>query len=173
MTDTSPDQPQDGQAANGDGDGTEPALVVNAQYIKDLSFEAPNAPAVFNDLQSKPPAIDVDINVRAQALGADHYEVVIQIKSQCKVGDQIGFIIEVEYGGLFTLRIPKEHVQAVLLVECPRLLFPYVRYIISDITRDGGFPPLLLGPVDFVAMYRKQVSSEHQSGGPAPEAPAS
>ena len=173
MSEETPAAPGNEAEAAGAAEAPRPPIQINAQYIKDLSFEAPNAPAVFNDLQSKPPAIDVDINVRAQALGADHYEVVIQIKSQCKVGDQIGFIIEVEYGGLFTLRIPKEHVQAVLLVECPRLLFPYVRYIISDITRDGGFPPLLLGPVDFVAMYRKQVSSEHQSGGPAPEAPAS
>ncbi|MDA0675840.1 MAG: protein-export chaperone SecB [Proteobacteria bacterium] len=150
-------------AANGDGT---PSIVVNAQYVKDMSFEAPSAPQVFALMQKQAPAIDVDINVRARGMGENTYEVVIHVKSQCKVGDQVGFIVELEYAGLFTLQIPQEHLQAVLLIECPRLLFPYVRYMISDLTRDGGFPPLLLGPVDFVQMYRKQMSPEHQTGGP-------
>ena len=163
MSDTTSDKTA---PAASNGDSGAPSIVVNAQYVKDMSFEAPSAPAIFSLMQKQAPAIEVDINVRARGLGEDHYEVVIQVKSQCKVGELVAFIVELEYAGLFTLKMPQEHLQAVLLVECPRLLFPYVRYMISDVTRDGGFPPLLLGPVDFVAMYRKQLTSEHQSGGP-------
>ena len=171
MSDTPSDNMPGAAPAPGNGEaGAAPSIIVNAQYIKDMSFEAPGAPGIFSQMQKQAPAIEMDINVRAHSLGEDHYEVAIQVKSQCKIGGQVGFIVELEYAGLFTLKIPQEHLQAVLLIECPRLLFPYVRHMISDITSDGGFPPLMLGPVDFVAMYRKQLSAERQSGGPTPTA---
>jgi preprotein translocase subunit SecB len=138
----------------------EPPITINGQYIKDLSFEAPTAPGIFGLMQEQEPKIDVNIDVNVQPMQEDVFEVVLHVKADCKVGETVAFIVELAYGGLFTLKVPPEHLQPVLLVECPRLLFPYVRYIISDATRDGGFPPLLLGPVDFVAMYQKQLQDQ-------------
>ncbi len=135
----------------------EPPLVINAQYIKDLSFEAPNAPGIFAHLQKQQPEIRVNIDVQAQPLREGVFEVTLHVTTECKADDQVAFIVELAYAGVFTLQIAQEHVQPVLLVECPRLLFPFVRYIVSDCTRDGGFPPLMIGPVDFYAMYQDQL----------------
>ena len=139
---------------------SEPPITINGQYIKDLSFEAPTAPGIFGLMQEHEPTINVNIDVNAQSMQDELFEVVLHVKADCKVGETVAFIIELIYGGLFTLKVPPEHLQPILLVECPRLLFPYVRYIVSDATRDGGFPPLLLGPVDFVAMYQKQLQQQ-------------
>ncbi len=153
----------------------EPPITINGQYIKDLSFEAPTAPGIFGLMQEQEPKINVNIDVNAQPLQDGVFEVVLHVKADCKVGETLAFIVELAYGGLFTLKVPPEHIQPILLVECPRLLFPYVRYIISDATRDGGFPPLLLGTVDFVAMYQNQLQQQQaaQTAGegepPAPE----
>jgi preprotein translocase subunit SecB len=136
--------------------GEAPPLAVAAQYIKDLSFEAPTAPAVFGMMQQQEPEITININVNAQPLQENFFEVVLQIHAECKVGETVAFILEVSYGGLFSLNVAPNEVQPMLLIDCPRLLFPFVRYIVSDTTRDGGFPPLMLGPVDFVAMYQEQ-----------------
>ena len=139
---------------------SEPPITINGQYIKDLSFEAPSAPGIFGLMQEQEPKINVNIDVNAQPFQEGIFEVVLHVKADCKVGETLAFIVELAYGGLFTLKVPPEHLQPILLVECPRLLFPYVRYIISDATRDGGFPPLLLGPVDFVAMYQHQMQQQ-------------
>ena len=139
---------------------SEPPITINGQYIKDLSFEAPTTPGIFGLMQEQEPKINVNIDVNAQPFQEEVFEIVLHVKADCKVGETLAFIVELAYGGLFTLKVPPEHLQPVLLVECPRLLFPYVRYIISDATRDGGFPPLLLGPVDFVAMYQNQLQQQ-------------
>ena len=136
--------------------GEAPPLTIAAQYIKDLSFEAPTAPAIFGMMQQQEPEITININVNAQPLQENFFEVVLQIHADCKVGETVAFILEVSYGGLFSLNVAPNEVQPMLLIECPRLLFPFVRYIVSDTSRDGGFPPLMLGPVDFVAMYQEQ-----------------
>jgi preprotein translocase subunit SecB len=138
------------------------ALTVNAQYVKDLSFEVPNAPGIFGEMQSTPPSINVDISVNAGKLVDNVFEVVLGINSSCEVGEHKGFILELAYAGTFTLSIPEEHRQAVLLIECPRLLFPFARNIIADVTRNGGFPPVMLGIVDFVDMYQKRISENVQ-----------
>jgi preprotein translocase subunit SecB len=146
-----------GPAAAGNGGESEaPPLSIAAQYIKDLSFEAPTAPAIFGMMQQQEPEITININVNAQPMQESFFEVVLQIHAECKVGETIAFIMEVSYGGLFSLNVAPADVQPMLLIECPRLLFPFVRYIVSDTSRDGGFPPLMLGPVDFVAMYQEQ-----------------
>ena len=145
--------------ATGAAGGAAPAeapITLHLQYIKDLSFEAPGAPRVFHLLQQNPPEISVSIDVRAASLQPDVYEVVIRVHAECKAGDAVGFIVELVYGGTFTLKVPAEQLELVLLIECPRLLFPFARYIIADVTRDGGFPPLLISPVDFVQMYRER-----------------
>ena len=145
-------------------------LVVNAQYIKDLSFEAPAAPEVFQRMQTTRPDITINIDVQAIPLKDTAYEVVLNMRAECKVEQKVAFIMELVYAGNFNVRVPREHLQAVLLVECPRLLFPFARSILADISREGGFPPVLLGPVDFVAMYQKQIEIAGKAGGGAPPA---
>ncbi len=145
-------------------------LVINAQYIKDLSFEAPAAPEIFRRMQHTRPDITINIDVQAVPLKDTAYEVVLNMRAECKVEKTVGFILELVYAGNFNIRVPREHLQAVLLVECPRLLFPFARSILAEISREGGFPPVLLGPVDFVAMYQKQLESAGKAGGDAPQA---
>jgi len=135
-------------------------LKINAQYIKDLSFEVPNSPAVFVEMQQKSPDINIDISVNARQLHENTFEVSLGVNASCKVGEETGFILELDYSGAFTLNVPDEHRQAVLMIECPRLLFPFARNIIADVTRDGGFPPVMLGMVDFVGMYQRQVEAQ-------------
>lgn len=145
-------------------------LVVNAQYIKDLSFEAPAAPEVFQRMQTTRPDITINIDVQAIPLKDTAYEVILNMRAECKVEQKVAFIMELVYAGNFNIRVPREHLQAVLLVECPRLLFPFARSILAEISREGGFPPVLLGPVDFVAMYQKQIEMAGKAGGGAPPA---
>lgn len=140
----------------------QPPIVINGQYIKDLSFESPNSPGIFQDLQTTQPEMQISVNVaHAKLDGADNaYEVVLEFNAQMKLGDKVGFICELKYSGLFTLNIPEEHIQAFLLIECPRMLFPYARQIISDSTQQGGFVPLWLQPIDFAAMYQQSVKNQ-------------
>ncbi len=133
------------------------AVTVNAQFIKDLSFEAPGTPAVFLTSQNAAPDIQINVDVQAGTVQEKAYEVVLNIHAECKMAEKTAFIVELSYGGLFSLNLPDEHLKPVLLIECPRLIFPFARNIIADITRDGGFPPLMLNPLDFAAMYRDGV----------------
>ena len=134
-----------------------PPIVINAQYIKDLSFEAPTTPGIYAIMKDKAPDISINVDVRAQPMEEGMFEVALQFKVECKTDDTVGFILELVYGGLFTVNVQEDHLHPMLLIECPRLLFPFARNIINDVTRDGGFPPLLLGPIDFVAMYQNQL----------------
>ena len=146
-----------------------PPLVVNAQYVKDLSFEVPNAPEVFSTLKSQPNVnINLDVQARRLQEGQDVFEVTLQIKAEAMEAPAAAngspgndgkpvFIAELAFCGVFTLSgVPAESVEPVLLVECPRLLFPYARNILADVTRDGGFPPVLLQPIDFVALWQSR-----------------
>lgn len=137
-----------------------PPISINAQYIKDLSFEAPSTPGIFAKLQQDSPDVSINVDVNAQSVQEKFFEVQLHIRATCKIGEETAFISELVYGGLFTINVPEEHLQAVLLIECPRLLFPFARNIIADTSRDGGFPPLMLAPVDFVAMFQNQVSEQ-------------
>lgn len=143
----------------------QPPLSIAVQYIKDLSFESPNAPGILGDLQNNPPDVNIDIDVRATPLEGGVYEVVLHINAQCKSGDKVAFVMELAYGGIFQVNVPPEHLQPMLLIECPRMLFPFARNILSEVTRDGGFPPLMLAPVDFVAMYQNSVRREAEEAG--------
>src|SRR5947199_1706310 len=145
-----------------------PPLVVNAQYVKDLSFEVPNAPEVFSTLKAQPNVnINLDVQARRLQEGQEVFEVTLQIKAEAVEGaaapngggneQKPVFIAELAYCGVFTLTgVPENTVEPVLLVECPRLLFPYARNILADVTRDGGFPPVLLQPIDFVALWQSR-----------------
>lgn len=142
-----------------------PPLVVNIQYVKDLSFEVPGAPAIYTQLRS-PPRVDINLDVQARRINdqADIYEVVLAIRAEATEVDAEGradgqrvFVAELSYGGVFTLtNVPDEAVEPILLVECPKLLFPFARNILSDVTREGGFPPVLLHPIDFVALWQSR-----------------
>ncbi len=142
-----------------------PPLIINAQYVKDLSFEAPAAPGVFGQMQKRQPEIAIKVDVQARPLEADIYEVALDIRADCKSGETVAFILELTYGGVFTLNVAPQDVRPVLLIECPRMLFPFARQILASTTLNGGFLPLMLGPVDFAALYRKQ-----QHDGEAPDA---
>ena len=132
-----------------------PAAGLISQYVKDLSFENPNAPAVYQN--QTPPAIDVQFNIGAAQVGDEVHEVVLKIDVRAETDGQVAFIVDLSYAGLFGLRnIPAEHVQPFLLGEAPRLLFPFARRVLSDAVRDGGFPPLLLEPIDFAQLYPQQ-----------------
>ncbi|MBO6518807.1 MAG: protein-export chaperone SecB [Rhodospirillales bacterium] len=142
-------------------------LTIQGQYVKDLSFEVPNAPAVFGQMQSAQPDINIDIGVNATKLSETQYEVTVTFNASCDVGGTKGFILELVYAGAFQVNVPDEHRQAVLMIECPRLLFPFARNIIADVTRDGGFPPVMLGIVDFVAMYQARIAEQQPAAGAA------
>jgi len=144
-------------------------LTVNIQYVKDLSFEVPGAPEIYTTLRSQPNVnINLDVQARRIQDGQDVFEVTLQIKAEAtEPQSQAGngqaadarpvFIAELSYSGVFTLSgVPENTVEPLLLVECPRLLFPYARNILADVTRDGGFPPVLLQPIDFVSLWQSR-----------------
>jgi len=151
-------------------DQDRPPLLINFQYARDLSFEAPNAPTIFNEMRAAP---DISVNVDVQAHKLDEsrnlYEVRLKLGAEGKVGDKVAFIAELDYGAAVTINAPEDHIYPLLLVEAPRHMFPFARNILADMTRDGGFPPVVLQPIDFVAMFRQRVQAAQQAkqGGPA------
>jgi preprotein translocase subunit SecB len=131
-------------------------IVINAQYIKDLSFESPSSPFSLTSLKDAP-KVELNLDVTSSKLQNDNYEVVIEIKSSVKSEDKDVFLIDLKYGALFTLtNIPEEHLESVLFVHCPSIMFPFARRIVADVTRDGGFQPLMIDPIDFLAFYNNK-----------------
>jgi len=134
-----------------------PQLNVVAQYIKDFSFENPNAPKSL--VSGEQPQIGIQINVNAAPISDTDIEVVLQLSGKAETGGSLMFSFDLAFGGVFRIRnVPQESMNAVVLIECPRLLFPFAREIIATTVRNGGFPPLLLDPVDFVALYRQKMA---------------
>lgn len=150
---------------------TEPAqtqqqLIINAQYIKDLSFENPHAPNSLRQ-QTVQPSVDINVDVKAQGMGPENYEVVLTIKGGAKVQDETLFLVELAYGAIVTVRnVPQELLTAIVLVETPRLMFPFARNIVAATTRDGGFPPLMINPIDFGELLRRNAAANPPSGQP-------
>ena len=150
---------------NGNGPGQSnaplaPSLNVLGQYIKDFSFENPNAPSSLMQL-SKPPAINIQINVNAKPMSDTDFEVELKIEGKAENEGTILFSIELIYAGVFRIQnVPAENIHPVVLIECPRLLFPFARQIVSDAVRDGGYPSMMLDPVDFAALYRQRASEQ-------------
>jgi preprotein translocase subunit SecB len=162
------------QTTNGEGvqspaPGAAPAgqqLLINAQYIKDLSFENPRAPQSLTQPTSTP-AVEINVDVKAQNLGGDTYEVVLTVNASAKLNDEALFLVELTYGAVVTARnLPREMLPPALLVEVPRLMFPFARNIVADATRDGGFPPLMINPIDFTELLRRNQSEP--AAAPAP-----
>jgi preprotein translocase subunit SecB len=131
-------------------------LVIAAQYIKDLSFENPRAPQSLTQ-QTQTPAVEINVDVKASSLGSDNYEVVLTINASAKVEAGPLFVCELVYGAVATVRnVPQQALAPVILVEVPRLMFPFARNIIAEATRDGGFPPLMINPIDFMELLRRE-----------------
>jgi preprotein translocase subunit SecB len=133
-------------------------LNVLGQYIRDLSFESPGAPGV---LQSPPPnpQLQVTVNVTAAGRSPEIFEVLLSLEVHAKSDTGVIYNIDLLYGGLFRLRnVPQNMLQPVLFVDCPAILFPYARRVLSDITRDGGYPPLMLDPIDFGRLYSQNIA---------------
>ena len=132
-------------------------VAVHAQYIRDFSFESPNAPQIFGLAQQKPPAIEMGVNVQTRTIEPNTYEVMLLIKMEAKIETTTAFIAELAYGGVFSVPVlPEDHLKVFLLVEAPRLLFPFARQIIANAVREGGFPQVLINPIDFGALYQQQ-----------------
>lgn len=143
--------------ANGAADAQAPRLQIITQYIRDLSFE--NI-AVQKGLQSDgKPDVRVQVNLEAQKRAEDRYEIAIKLNIDSKVGAAQVFILELDYAGLFVVQnIPEDQLHPLLMIECPRLVFPFVRRIVGDVTRDGGYPALNLEIIDFLALYRAELA---------------
>lgn len=155
MSDTSSNG---GATAEANAPAQQPGIHVLGQYIKDLSFENPGAPRSLRP-SDKAPKLDVNVNVSARPQSDTDFEIELKLEAKAVRGDETLFIAEVNYAGLFQIRnVPQEHMHPLLLIECPRLLFPFARQIIADATRQGGFPPLMIDPVDFAALYRQRIA---------------
>ena len=146
----------------------QPQLNVVAQYIKDFSFENPNAPQSLTT--GTQPQIAIQINVAAKPLSETDIEVTLKLDGKAENNGSLLFRFELEFAGVFRIQnVPQESLNAIVLIECPRLLFPFAREIIATTVRNGGFPPLLLDPVDFVGLYRQKMSEMQAAGAPAPQ----
>ena len=141
----------------GPPEGQPPQLNVLAQYVKDFSFENPNAPQALQPGQQQP-SISIQINVNAKPLAESDVEVELKLDGKAENSGTVLFAFELVYAGLFRIQnVPQENVHPLIMIECPRLLFPFAREIIAAAVRSGGFPPLLLDPVDFVGLYRQRM----------------
>ena len=141
----------DAQAPSG------PMLSVLAQYTKDQSFENPNAPASLRSGLDAP-QIGINIEIGRQMMEDDTVEVTLMLRADAKRGEDVAFIAELEYAGLFAFQgVSVEEIQPLILIECPRLLFPFARQIMAEMTQNGGFPPIMLEPPDFAAMFREEM----------------
>jgi preprotein translocase subunit SecB len=136
-----------------------PQVAILTQYVKDLSFENPNAPASLQNQEQ--PRIDVNVAVNAKRAAENVFEVELKISAKAIAGDQTAFVIDLLYAGLFGLQnVPEEALEPFLIIEAPRIIFPFARRIVADCVRDGGFPPLMLDPIDFASLYMAQQQAQ-------------
>ena len=151
---------------NGSAPQTMPQIGVLAQYVKDFSFENPNAPRSMAPTGQQP-SINIQVNVDAAPMsgatdGSD-YEVILRLEGKAEAPGMILFSFELIFAGAFRIQnVPQESLQPIVLIECPRLLFPFAREIVATAVRNGGFAPLLLDPIDFVNLYRQRLAQMQQ-----------
>ncbi len=142
----------------GNGADTLPTIALITQYVKDLSFENPNAPAVFQ--WQEQPNIDVQFNIGSEQPGEDVYEVALKVEVKATAAQGTAFAVDLTFAALFGVRnVPEDQIQPFLFAEAPRLTFPFARRVLADAVRDGGFPPLLLDPIDFNGLYLQQLQA--------------
>lgn len=141
------------------GEQTPATLNVLAQYVKDLSFENPNSPAILTKPPAGQPQIDIQVNVNARQIASDDFEVELSTEAKALSGTETLFVVELVYAGIFRIQnVPQQDLHPLVMIECPRILFPFARQILADATRNGGFPPLMVDPIDFVALYRQRMA---------------
>ena len=129
------------------------SFVVKGQYIKDLSFENPHAPQSLLATDARP-GIEVNVDIKAQKLQDNIYEMTLHITARAVIENNTLFLVDLAYAGVFEIsNIPPEHIEPLIMIDCPFVLFPFARRVIADVTRDGGFPPLMLDPIDFHALF--------------------
>ena len=159
-----------GAAPQPSQEGVQPRVNLLAQFIRDLSFE--NVAAVKGAAQqSGRPDIKVSVNLDAQDRGENRHEVRLKLSATAKSGEETAFIAELDYAGVFQVTgVPDTHLRPFLLIECPRILFPFARRVLADVTRDGGYPPLMLDLIDFAQIYRQELERRRAAG--AAEAPS-
>lgn len=137
-------------------------IISHSQHIKDLSFENPGAGEQFTN--GNPPKIDIAVNVKGRSLANNQQEAELSITAKAALNDKPVFVVELTYSGRFSITgLPAEQIEPALLIECPRLLFPFARRIIADCCRDGGYPPLMLEPIDFAQMYMNRKREQNAS----------
>ena len=149
-----------GATTSATGNGAAPTLNILAQYVKDLSFESPGAP---NSLRGrdKAPAININVNVAPNQLAENEYDVTLTLTAKANYDKDVLFNVELVYGGVFRIEgFPQEHMLPLLFIECPRLIFPFARQIVAECTRNGGFPPLMIDPIDFASMFQQRLAEE-------------
>ncbi len=138
----------------------EQAITVNLQYVKDFSFESPNAPQIFGPQEAQP-QLNIGVNVQSRKLADNTYEVLLMFKVETMVQDKTAFIAELSYGGVFTFpAVSPEQLDMLLFVHAPHLLFPFARSILSNAVRDGGFPQVFINPIDFYGLYMSQKQNQ-------------
>lgn len=167
MADETDKTETDGKAPEGEakpaatkGNGKPPQLAVLTQYVKDLSFESPGAPLSLRP-REKAPAINININVNANPMSETDFDVVLTLNATAKDEDKVLFNVELVYGGVFRVEgFSQEQTLPVVFIECPRMLFPFARQVVAEATRNGGFPPLMIDPVDFARMFQQRMAEE-------------
>lgn len=151
-------------ASPGEANG-QPSLRVLAQYLKDHSFENPRAPASFREAEAAP-AIEVNVDVNARGFGSGQFEVELSVSARARRGQDVVFVVETTYAGVFEITdVPAAQIEPILLIECPRLLFPFARQIVAETTSAGNFPPVMLDPIDFMGIYQRNLAA--RAGGAA------
>ncbi|MCC3861823.1 protein-export chaperone SecB [Pseudemcibacter aquimaris] len=144
-------------------------ISILGQYIKDLSFENPTPAQTIQKLATEKPSMNINVNLNAAQIGEDVYEVDLKITATAVSNDETAFVAELLYSGLFGIKgLPEDQLQPFLMIEAPRQIFPFARRILSDVTRDGGFPPLMLEPIDFAGLYQQQMQQAAAQQGEAP-----
>jgi len=159
---------QENKAPEGAAADNSPRATIVNQYIKDLSFENPNAYEIFKVFAGTTPKIDVAIDINGIKKDDDAYEVDLKFTITTQQDDKGAFVIELVYSGLFAVKnMTDESVQPFLHIQAPFILFPFARRVIADVTRDGGYPPLMLDPIDFASLYQQRLAVEAGQGGAA------
>lgn len=146
---------------NSAGQEGQPAILINTQYIKDLSLEIPHAPEIFKEINSAP-QIEINVNVNYQSLEDNYYNVNLSLNMEGDINNQKLFILELTYAAVVSLNVPQEHLEPVLMIEIPRLIFPFARNVVTNCLVEGGLPPFMINPIDFVTMYNNRKNQEQK-----------
>ncbi|WP_395684607.1 protein-export chaperone SecB [Aestuariivirga sp.] len=158
--DEAPENQLGGSSKTDPGIQGQPSIRILGQYLKDLSFESPLAPQSLGQQQSQPD-IKISVNVNARNLGGTDFEVELQLEAKATSQDKVIFAADLLYAGTFRLdNIPQQMIHPAVLIECPRMLFPFARQIMAEATRNGGFSPLMLDPIDFATMYQRRMQQQ-------------